>query len=380
MTITVTPITYDRVGYLPSGASYRHMRIARTKYTQKPCVGDPLPYVSFRAYYDEVPQGIRFNNGAWVYSESDIQNGVISSRLGSGFSGPFASALTLATNSAYGRMRDRFYGDSASLGETFGEARQSLEMMYSRLEQLKNAAVALKAGNLGKFAGILRIKLKKKHRHRWSRPQQASGLWLEYWLGWAPLVNDIYTAAQVLSQPCPQNGIRVSGSRTIRVQESGVIGIQTSSSHNTFKLSGQILVRQGAVFLVTNPNMYLATRLGLINPLTVAWALVPMSFVVNWFVNVDKFLNSLTDFAGVNVSRPNTVTHASCHVASTRDETNGNTNYATKTCYSISSGFRMTRSTGLTLPKLAPIPMYRLSPTRGATAISLIVSLFSPRA
>jgi hypothetical protein len=53
---------------------------------------------------------------------------------------------------------------------------------------------------------------------------------------------------------------------------------------------------------ITNPNLFLANRLGLLNLPGVAWDLIPWSFVVNMFTNMGQMVNSLTDFVGVEVS------------------------------------------------------------------------------
>jgi len=53
---------------------------------------------------------------------------------------------------------------------------------------------------------------------------------------------------------------------------------------------------------VDNPNLWLANRLGLINPATVIWDLIPWSFVVNMFVNVNQMVSSVTDEVGLNIS------------------------------------------------------------------------------
>lgn len=66
--------------------------------------------------------------------------------------------------------------------------------------------------------------------------------------------------------------------------------------------SGTARVTLSASCLVSNPNLALANRLGVINPAVVAWDLVPWSFVVNMFVNVNELLSSLTDEVGYDVT------------------------------------------------------------------------------
>jgi hypothetical protein len=58
-----------------------------------------------------------------------------------------------------------------------------------------------------------------------------------------------------------------------------------------------------ARYRVSNPELLLASSLGLANPFALAWELTPLSFVLDWFVSVGDFLNGLgatlgCDFVG----------------------------------------------------------------------------------
>lgn len=60
-------------------------------------------------------------------------------------------------------------------------------------------------------------------------------------------------------------------------------------------------VRLQAQLDTLNPNVLLASNLGLTNPAMVAWDLVPFSFVVDWFLPVGKFLNSFDSHYGFSL-------------------------------------------------------------------------------
>ena len=60
-------------------------------------------------------------------------------------------------------------------------------------------------------------------------------------------------------------------------------------------------VAKGLVALyykLRSPGVALLSQLGLINPALIAWERVPYSFVVDWFVPVSSWLNSLTAASG----------------------------------------------------------------------------------
>lgn len=74
---------------------------------------------------------------------------------------------------------------------------------------------------------------------------------------------------------------------------------------------GYVRVTYGAQVRIENPNLWLAERAGLVNPLAVAWDIVPWSFVINMFTNVGSIVNSITDFAGIQfIDASRTETHA----------------------------------------------------------------------
>ena len=81
-------------------------------------------------------------------------------------------------------------------------------------------------------------------------------------------------------------------------------------------------MRQGAMVVVNNPNLFLANKLGM-SPLAVAWDLIPWSFVVGMFFNQGQLLRNLTAYAGVTVDNASYVTSVKTdlHRLSTRYST-----------------------------------------------------------
>jgi hypothetical protein len=77
------------------------------------------------------------------------------------------------------------------------------------------------------------------------------------------------------------------------------------------------MVTVASTVQITNPNLWLLNRLGLINPGTVIWDLIPWSFVVNMFVNINAILESFTDTVGLDISNQS-VTKSYSALATTR--------------------------------------------------------------
>jgi hypothetical protein len=69
----------------------------------------------------------------------------------------------------------------------------------------------------------------------------------------------------------------------------------------TFEGKAYIRRNLTATYRPSSDVISLLSNLGLINPLSVAWEVVPFSFVIDWFIPVNKWLNSLTADAGLEL-------------------------------------------------------------------------------
>lgn len=109
-------------------------------------------------------------------------------------------AITLAQNKAWSKLMEKVKGDTSSLAVTAAEGREAFEMVAKRVTGLYRAYRHLRKGDFKKFLRELSVDPKRKHRS-WVRSasNEASGLWLEYWFGWSPTVQDIGSAAMALS-------------------------------------------------------------------------------------------------------------------------------------------------------------------------------------
>lgn len=196
----------------------------------------------------------------------------------------------------------------------------------------------------------------RKNERVWLKPAKGSAnAWLEYWLCWAPMVGDIHSAVDILQKP-PRDELTIKG------RGRSTYGWSYPHSTASFKLYSQSV----ATVSVANPNLELAHRMGLTDPLSIAWEVVPLSFVVNWFIPIDKFLASFQDYLGCNIGPKYTTYFAKCE----------NINIPSPTeVYTLTGG--ATQRIPLHFPsgptfKSLTVSMPKLSHTRAATAVSLL--------
>lgn len=152
--------------------------------------------------------------------------------------------------------------------------------------------------SLSMVTGAFKALASKAERAELYYRKKASTLYLEGIFGWVPLIQDIHNAYTVLSDLSPTAKLTKVRPQDVR-SLSGDLGGGTRGT-----LQKSFGVQVGGRIRVTNPNLALLERLGLVNPAAVAWDAVPYSFVINWFIPVGTFLKSLTDMVGWEAQSP----------------------------------------------------------------------------
>lgn len=340
----VGPIYHALNGFNPQGSqTYKERRKA---YKQIPRDSNkPLPYKALfiRSTYLKWPD----------YDVAMSAPG--SSRLATNSYNAGISDFNNASNKAYEKFISRMH-KNVSLGMALAERREAVSMIVKRCNDIADAYRALRRGDFKKFLARLDVPPKKRHRGLVQvRSKQVSALWLEYWFGWSPFVNDIYTGIQLLDSPYPS-------SRVIGV---GVDHLTQTTGYQRCDMTA--IVKCGAYVSVDNEMLYRANQFGVVNPALVAWELVPFSFLVDWFVPVGNYLRSYTDFVGLSIRDPYTTYFL---------KGNGGYHNYWGELYASADATYVERVLGLPGPVITLNLPNGLSVTRGATAISLVISLF----
>jgi len=251
-----------------------YMTVNRTSYRQKPITSTPLPYL--------VTKQISLTSGTVPQSLSTDVNTALK-----------ATALAKANS----RFRSKVKGAESALGADLAERKQSSNMIKSRSLQLLKFSLQILRRDFGGAAKTLGVKKPKSLR---SFGADLSGIWLEYSYGWKPLIADIGDAVQILQKPAPAE--HCVGRATVR--ESVTTFKANPPNWHTLSYDRVYHAEVAADVYVSNQTVWMANQLGFTNPLSVAWEVVPFSFVVDWFIPVGKFLQSLNDYAGLGFLNP----------------------------------------------------------------------------
>lgn len=194
------------------------------------------------------------------------------------------NAYDRSITKARDRLRDK---NTMGLGQATAESKRTLEHLATTAKRGITFYRMLRSGN---FLGFFRnAALRDRNVFR-----DTANAWLEYQYAWRPLakdVHDAYTKLQVALEP-PQPVYSSCSSRIAR----GYHNINGDSSHD-IDCSGGIRVAYCAS--IENQWARDMESWGLINPLSIAWELVPFSFVADWFIPVGNVLASMTADAGL---------------------------------------------------------------------------------
>lgn len=235
----------------------------------------------------------------------DLRKGYIPSvSTSSPYVGHFTTGIhgyeAVALNKAYAKFKDASLGESSEVGLLMAERREALGMVADRAIGLYRATWYLRRGKFRQFLKELSVDPRRRHRGKIrNTADEASKLWLEYWFGWSPTVSEVYNLTNFLSGPMPSQ--RYQGACTLRLP-TRVDGVNSSTNgYRKETCFATLRCQTGARTELVNPNLHLAAQMGLANPASIAWELVPFSFVVDWFTGFGDVLAGFSDFAGVKL-------------------------------------------------------------------------------
>jgi hypothetical protein len=185
------------------------------------------------------------------------------------------------------RLLSKVRNREIDLGVSLGEYRETASFVAGAMVKTAKSFRQLKQGNV---SGALQT-LTGKRNNRWADiPGAASNTWLAYSYGLKPLINDVSDAVKVL-----EKGLR-DPARPVVVRASLVKPVSGFASNRGYyhdSVKGSVCVSGKIEFWIENPALYTLEQVGFVNPLSVAWELVPFSFVVDWFAPVGDFLTNV---------------------------------------------------------------------------------------
>lgn len=289
----------------------------------------PSAYLRRYAYYETHSDVIlRESNGKLSYPaprDPDIHK-ACQSTYGTDLFGLAGRLLDQARLSC----SNNYYDSALSLGTDLAEMGSTLGMLSSTINRISAAYKAIRKRKVKEavhdILGYPRNKLTplnshkiphslrgvRSDRHTTSIGRRmrkgsltAANAWLEVTYGWTPLVGMLYDWAGVA-----QNGLSspksVGRVRSKKEQSFPVYAYERTylNSYWHTEHRGVVDAKAGITltYSIINPAVVKLDHLGLADPTSVAWELVPYSFVVDWFMPVGDTLRALSAYKGLAIN------------------------------------------------------------------------------
>lgn len=208
---------------------------------------------------------------------------------------------TALRNELVTKALNKIADQKANLGENLATLHQTIGLMKSPLSSLVEGVRSVYANK------ALRPFLYKSARdiRRAGPVNVAAAEYLKYVYGWKPLMQDVYGLIE-MAKGSAKNPLLLNATVSKKSQEQSALKTYFDPSNITSNELGPCDVRSRAscsLWAEVNPNaanIRSLNQLGLLNPASLAWELVPWSFVVDWLVPIGPVLSAFTAPVGLN--------------------------------------------------------------------------------
>lgn len=181
---------------------------------------------------------------------------------------------------------------NSALERLFDQLRGGLDLSVALAESGKTARMIGALANWKRYLITLGRKDFKKP-YRFTLEKRIASNWLEFTYGWKPLLSDIYNVAEEM--------VRYTMNRIQRIRAGERAQIPTGSTYLYLGYVYQLAPLTGSAFQSFKfnvayeipENKFEIARFTSLNPVSIAWELLPYSFVIDWFVNIGGYLRSL---------------------------------------------------------------------------------------
>lgn len=247
-------------------------------------------------------------------------------------------------NRAQRKLADRAGLESSSIPQDIVQFRQMQKLIGSNFFSLANSYRALKRGDInsavdhllsknpqrakggvvrhgnmkmyieGRFiktrnGNILKLRDKQSIETLSSASGSLANKWLELQYGWKPLLMDIHTVLQATANYVVnsevEKRIKVSAQND-KIQEAEYAGygfglVAADTSVKNIKTVTSTYSRSNIVLRYKLADRFKSflSQTGFTSPVSLAWEILPWSFVVDWALPIGPYLQSFSDFEGM---------------------------------------------------------------------------------
>lgn len=185
------------------------------------------------------------------------------------------------------KIREEIMSSKSQLGVDLVELRKTRVMLVNAAISLLHGWRDLRSGYLP-FAELVKALRKEGFK------SVVGQKWLEFIYGWSPTVSGAFDTAEVLMQHL-QQGSTVLGKVKARTDKRKLITTVFSRTDHWC----EVRAKGQYQYTISDPKLLRLSQLGFVNPLAIAWELLPWSFVLDWFVDVGGYINRMDYALGI---------------------------------------------------------------------------------
>lgn len=272
-------------------------------------------------------------------------------------------------NGALTSLYEKIKGQTVNIGCLIAERQQTLNMFMDAVKRVSGMILAVKRGNVNK---ALKSLFPQK-----TLSKNVSDLWLVNAYGIQPLLSDIDGMAAYLGTPQKMR-FSIRSKKTEKIERKLVGDFQDGNWCRTkIYLTVEVTVKYKCELEVQDEGFTRGVaQLGLGNPLSVLWEIMPWSFVIDWALPIGNYLNNLDAFTGIKLISTTKTTYSKEFVEFDRQfggtDNNGYTWTGTK-AWSKINRVKCNREILTNIPQL-PYPEFKDPLSRGhfANALALL--------
>jgi len=187
---------------------------------------------------------------------------------------------------------------SANIAQDIAQFGQLKSLIADNATRIARAITQVKRGNI---TGALHALGSPKGIRGSSRTRDIAQDWLSIQYGWKILLKEIDDLMRILANSINNN----PPSRSIRAQseaeDSSVLTHEFSDQHAKSRSEIRTFYRCkiGLKYSVSNQLLAYTQQLGFTNPVNLAYEVLPYSFVVDWFIPIGPYLESISAWQGM---------------------------------------------------------------------------------
>lgn len=227
-----------------------------------------------------------------------------SSAYGGGPSG-LLSVSTSQDNRAIKKLAEKV-GPMNNVAQDLWQVSQLTNMIGDTATRLATSYNNLKKGNLsGAIQNLWHTNVKPRFKQG-KHPSPTNSLadnWLALQYGWKPLLQDIHGLMDSIARLKLASVVTYTARSSAHAEDQQV-SYMTLGTPGSPKIGAMIQnrttdVRYGMRYQIDNHLKAFLAQTGFTNPINLAWEVLPYSFVVDWFIPIGPYLESLSAWDGL---------------------------------------------------------------------------------